>query len=212
MTRGVDTELFSPTKRTVRDGIFRFGFVGRLRAEKNVRMLCELEKRLLDAGKTNFRFLIVGEGNERRFLEENMSTVELPGFLDGEELSQAYAHMDVFIFPSDTDAYGNVIQEANASGVPCIVTEFGGPKFIVQEGETGFVAKNLDDFVKYSIELIDDREKLARMKKASHDFALTRSWDAVFDNVYGTYREAKDYLADFRKQQRAAKVAAGSRA
>lgn len=212
MTRGVDTELFSPAKRTVSDGIFRFGFVGRLRAEKNVRMLAELEKRLLAAGKSNFHFLIVGEGNERSFLQENMSTVELPGFLEGEKLSEAYANMDVFIFPSDTDAYGNVIQEANASAVPCIVTDLGGPKFIVQEGETGFIARDLDDFVKYSIELIDDPEKLARMKKASHDFAMTRSWDSVFESVYATYREAKDYLADVRKQQRAAKIAASSRA
>lgn len=213
MIRGVDTELYSPTKRTAKDGIFRFGFVGRLRAEKNVRLLAELEKRLLAAGKTNFHFLIVGEGNERSYLKENMSTAELPGFLEGEALSEAYANMDVFVFPSDTDAYGNVVQEANASAVPCIVTDQGGPKFIVQKGETGFVAKNLDEFVKYSIELIDDPEKLARMKKSSLDFALTRSWDSVFENVYKTYRDARDYLAAVRKQQRAAKVEkAGSRA
>ena len=206
MTRGVDTELFSPAKRTVTDGIFRFGFVGRLRAEKNVRMLVDLEKALLAAGKTNFHFLIVGEGNERGYLRESMPSAELPGFLEGEDLSEAYANMDVFIFPSDTDAYGNVIQEANASGVPCIVTDQGGPKFIVQEGETGFVARNLDDFVKYSIELIDNPEKLARMKKASLDFALTRSWDSVFEKVYDTYREARDYLADVRRRQKAAKM------
>jgi len=212
MTRGVDTELYSPSKRTASDGIFRFGFVGRLRAEKNVRMLAELEKRLLAAGKTNFHFLIVGEGNERPFLEENMTTAELPGFLEGETLSEAYANMDVFIFPSDTDAYGNVIQEANASGVPCIVTDQGGPKFIVQEGVTGYVAKNLDDFVKYSIELIDNPEKLATMKRASLDFALTRSWDSVFESVYRTYREARDYLADVRRRQKVEKVEADSRA
>ena len=212
MLRGVDTELYSPNKRTASDGIFRFGFVGRLRAEKNVRMLAELEKRLLAAGKTNFHFLIVGEGNERPYLKENMQTAELPGFLEGEDLSEAYANMDVFVFPSDTDAYGNVVQEANASGVPCIVTDQGGPKFIVQEGETGFVAKNFDDFVKYSIELIDNPEKLARMKKASLDFALTRSWDSVFESVYETYRGARDYLADVRRRQKAAEVEAGSRA
>lgn len=212
MTRGVDTELYSPAKRTASDGIFRFGFVGRLRAEKNVRMLAELEKRLLAAGKSNFHFLIAGEGNERPFLEENMTTAELPGFLEGETLSEAYANMDVFIFPSDTDAYGNVIQEANASGVPCIVTDQGGPKFIVQEGVTGFVAKNLDDFVKYSIELIDNPEKLAKMKKASLDFAMTRSWDSVFERVYKTYREARDYLADVRRRQRVEKIEADSRA
>src|SRR5215203_3130405 len=210
MIRGVDTELFSPRKRTTKDGIFRFGFVGRLRAEKNVRLLAELEKRLLAAGKSNFRFLIVGEGSERAFLEENMSTAELPGFLEGEALSEAYANMDVFVFPSDTDAYGNVVQEANASAVPCIVTDQGGPKFIVQEGETGFVARNLDEFVKYSIELIDNREKLDRMKNASLDFALTRSWDSVFENVYETYRKAKDYLADVRQRAKAAKMQADS--
>ncbi len=212
MTRGVDTDLFTPAKRTVNDGVFRFGFVGRLRAEKNVRMLVELERRLLAAGKSNFRFLIVGEGNERSYLEESMTTAELPGFLEGEELSRAYANMDVFIFPSDTDAYGNVIQEANASGVPCIVTDQGGPKFIVREGETGFVAKNLDDFVKFSIELIDDPEKLARMKKMSLDFAMTRSWDSVFDTVYETYREARDYLANVRRRQKADKMQADSHA
>lgn len=135
-----------------------------------------------------------------------MKTAELPGFLEGEELSAAYANMDVFIFPSETDAYGNVVQEANASGVPCIVTDQGGPKFIVQRGETGFVAKDLDEFVKYSIELIDDREKLERMKRQSLEFALTRSWDSVFENVYKTYREARDYLAEVRRQQRAAKL------
>jgi glycosyltransferase involved in cell wall biosynthesis len=175
-------------------------------------MLAELEKRLLAAGKSNFHFLIVGEGNERTFLEESMTTAELPGFLEGEELSRAYANMDVFIFPSDTDAYGNVIQEANASGVPCIVTDQGGPKFIVQEGETGFVAKDFDDFVKYSIELIDDPEKLARMKKMSLDFAMTRSWDSVFETVYETYREARDYLADVRRRQKADKMQADSHA
>ena len=212
MIRGVDTELFSPGKRTANDGIFRFGFVGRLRAEKNVRLLAELEKRLLAAGKGNFHFLIVGEGSERTFLAENTITAELPGFLEGAALSEAYANMDVFIFPSDTDAYGNVVQEANASAVPCIVTDQGGPKFIVQERETGFVAKNLDEFVKYSIELIDDTEKLARMKKASLDFALTRSWDSVFENVYETYRKAKEYLADVRRRQKAAKMQADSHA
>jgi phosphatidylinositol alpha 1,6-mannosyltransferase len=212
MIRGVDTELFSPKKRTANDGIFRFGFVGRLRAEKNVRLLAELEKRLLAAGKTNFHFLIVGEGNERGYLGDNMKTAELPGFLEGEALSEAYANMDVFIFPSDTDAYGNVVQEANASGVPCIVTDQGGPKFIVQKDETGFVAKDLDDFVRYSIELIDDPEKLARMKKMSLDFAMTRSWDSVFDTVYDTYRDARDYLADVRRRQKADKMQADSHA
>jgi glycosyltransferase involved in cell wall biosynthesis len=190
MIRGVETETFSPGKRTVKDNVFRFGFVGRLRAEKNVRMLAELEKRLFEAGKSNFKFLIVGEGTEREWLEKNMQAAELTGVLKGEKLSEAYANMDVFIFPSETDAFGNVIQEANASGVPAIVTDQGGPKFIVRHEETGFISENFEDFVKFSLMLMDNPDKLATMKQASRQFAESRSWDSVFEKVYEAYEEA----------------------
>jgi glycosyltransferase involved in cell wall biosynthesis len=190
MIRGVDTEKFSPKKRTVEDGVFRFGFVGRLRAEKNVRLLAELEKELLKKGKTNFKFLIIGEGNEREWLEKNLKNAEFTGFLNGEQLSAAYANMDVFVFPSETDAFGNVAQEANASGVPAIVTNQGGPKFIVRHNETGFIAEDVEDFVKFSLRLMEDPEKLSKMKKASREFALSRSWDSVFESVYEAYAEA----------------------
>ena len=191
MIRGVDTETYSPAKRTVPDdGIIRFGFVGRLRAEKNVRMLASIEKKLFEAGRTNFKFHIVGEGNEREWLTKNMRSAEMTGFLEGEKLSEAYANIDVFVFPSETDAFGNVIQEANASGVPAIVTPLGGPKFIVRHGETGFIADGLDDFVKFSLELMDDPGKLTKMKRAARDFALSRSWDSVFEKVYESYEEA----------------------
>lgn len=190
MLRGVDTDVFSPVKRTVSDNVLRFGFVGRLRAEKNVRLLAELEKRLLGAGKSGFKFLIVGEGNEREWLEKNMKTAEFTGFLKGEKLSEAYANIDVFLFPSETDAFGNVVQEANASGTPAIVTDQGGPKFIVRHGETGFVAKNLGDFYKYSVELLNDREKLALMKRNAREFAHSRSWETVFQSIYDAYAQA----------------------
>lgn len=200
MLRGVDTEVYSPSKRTVSDNILRFGFVGRLRAEKNVRLLADLEKRLTEAGKTGFKFLIVGQGNEREWLEKNMKTAEFTGFLDGERLSEAYANIDVFLFPSETDAFGNVVQEANASGVPAIVTNQGGPKFIVRHNETGFIAENLDDFVKYSIELMDNPAKLSKMKETSRRAALSRSWDSVFETVYSAYAEAIKIAAE-RKQK-----------
>lgn len=200
MLRGVDTDVYSPSKRTVKDNILRFGFVGRLRVEKNVRLLADLEKRLLEAGKTDFKFLIVGEGNEREWLEKNMKNAEFTGFLEGERLSEAYANIDVFLFPSETDAFGNVVQEANASGVPAIVTNQGGPKFIVRHGETGFIAESLDDFVKFSIELMDNPQKLAKMKEASRASALSRSWDSVFETVYDAYAEAIK-ITEERKRQ-----------
>ncbi|CAA9396195.1 MAG: hypothetical protein AVDCRST_MAG74-1395 [uncultured Pyrinomonadaceae bacterium] len=199
MSRGVDTEEFSPARRTVTDKTFRIGFVGRLRAEKNVRMLDDLEKKLLAAGKTDFRFLIVGEGNEREFLEKNLQRADFTGFLDGERLAEAYANMDVFVFPSESDTFGNVVQEANASGVPTIVTNQGGPKFIVRHNETGFVAENLNDFVKFSLLLMNDAEKLAAMKSAAREFAKSRSWNQVFESVYQAYAEARAVFAATKK-------------
>jgi phosphatidylinositol alpha 1,6-mannosyltransferase len=190
MSRGVDIDEFSPIRRTINDGTFRIGFVGRLRAEKNVRRLADLEKKLLSAGAKNLKFLIVGEGNEREWLEKNLRQAEFTGFLDGKRLAEAYANMDVFVFPSESDTFGNVVQEANASGVPAIVTNQGGPKFIVRHDETGFVAENFDDFVKFSLLLMNDSQKLSKMKHSAREFSQSRSWDAVFESVYRAYAEA----------------------
>lgn len=202
MSRGVDTDKFSPEKRTVNDGIFRLGFVGRLRAEKNVKRLVDLEKELMKAGKNNFRFLVVGEGTEREFLEKNLQNADFTGFIDGEKLSEAYANMDVFIFPSETDAFGNVAQEAHASAVPAIVTDRGGPKFIVRHGETGFIAKDLAEFTSYTIELMENREKLNEMKGLSRENAMSRSWDSVFEGVYDAYDEAIQIAESTLEKQR----------
>lgn len=192
MTRGVDTELFNPQKRTAYDGKFRLGFAGRLRAEKNVRMLVDLENRLIAAGKSGFEFLIVGEGSEREFLEKNMKFAHFTGFLEGEKLAETYANMDLFIFPSETDAFGNVVQEANASGVPAIVTDKGGPKFVVQNGITGFIASDSEQFAVYTIRLMDNPAERSKIAQAALKFARSRSWNVVFDGVYDAYRECID--------------------
>ena len=191
MTRGVDTGLFAPTRRTVDDNRLRIGFCGRLQPEKNLRLLAELEKDLIAAGKTDYEFLIVGDGSERAWLEQNLRQARFTGFLKGEELAENYANMDVFVFPSETDTFGNVVQEAFASGVPAIVANVGGPKFIVKSGENGFVAENVPDFARRVIELMDDRPKLRRMSDAARQFALAQSWDAVFEKVYQAYAESR---------------------
>jgi glycosyltransferase involved in cell wall biosynthesis len=102
--------------------------------------------------------------------------------------------MDVFVFPSKTDAFGNVPQEAMAAGAPALVTDKGGPKHFVIDGYNGYIARDLDDFVKYSKLLMDDPELLTQLKRSSREFAMTRSWDSVFETVYSAYNEAKDYL------------------
>src|SRR5882757_6224204 len=97
-------------------------------------MLREIERGLVQAGVRDFRFLVVGEGSERPWLAANVERSELPGILRGEELARAYANMDAFVFPSETDTFGNVVLEAMASGVSPIVGKGGGPKYLVQSG------------------------------------------------------------------------------
>jgi phosphatidylinositol alpha 1,6-mannosyltransferase len=187
MQRGIDTELFSPDKRARPEGPLTLGFVGRITPEKGVRFLAEIERALLNAGICDFRFLIVGEGSEKTWLSEHLWHAEFPGVLSGEPLARAYANMDIFVFPSHTDTFGNVILEAMASGVPQVVTARGGPKFLVSSGETGFVAADESDFLQSVLRLSTDRGVREKMGAASRTQALGRSWERVFEGVYSAY-------------------------
>ncbi|HTW23063.1 MAG TPA: glycosyltransferase [Candidatus Baltobacteraceae bacterium] len=188
MGRGVETELFSPKKRDREGGRFTLGYVGRLTIEKNIRFLAELERTLLESGFTDFRFSIVGQGGEEEWLKANMRQADFAGVLHGENLARAYANMDAFVFPSNTDTFGNVVLEALASGVPAIVTDCGGPQFIVKHGETGFVAHNSSEFAPYVRHLAADAQRLQAMREAARVSALQASWDAIFEGVYAGYR------------------------
>ena len=194
MKRGIDTALFNPAKRTANDGILRVGYVGRFTPEKSVRFLRDLEIGLLAAGVPPFRFTIVGDGSERDWLRENLTAADLPGILRGEELARAYADMDVFVFPSRTDTFGNVVLEAFASGVPAVVTDAGGPKFIVRsappEAPGGFVPANDAEFIDCAARLLKDASLRCRMGGNARAQALGESWDSVFEKVYDAYAAA----------------------
>jgi glycosyltransferase involved in cell wall biosynthesis len=187
MERGIDTALFTPEKRDRSDNTVTLGFVGRITPEKGVRFLAEIERALLHAGIYDFRFLIVGRGSEQQWLSEHLWHAEFPGVLAGENLARAYANMDILVFPSRTDTFGNVVLEAMASGVPAVVTADGGPKFLVRSGETGFVAADEPSFLQRVLELASDRNLRDRMGSAARQHAVNRSWDSVFEAVYSAY-------------------------
>jgi phosphatidylinositol alpha 1,6-mannosyltransferase len=189
MQRGVDTKLFSPCKRDrTGDGPLTIGFVGRLSPEKNVRALLAVEQALIAAGVEDFSISVVGDGNERAWLEQNVKHVQCHGLLFGEDLTRAYANMDIFAFPSHTDTFGNVVLEALASGVPTVVTSGGGPKYLINHSVTGFVAADEREFAGYVVELAKDREKLEHMRIRAREFAQCRYWDRIFDQVYDAYQ------------------------
>jgi phosphatidylinositol alpha 1,6-mannosyltransferase len=188
MQRGVDTDLFSPAHRTrpSTDEETVLGFVGRLSVEKNIALLATLRAQLLSQGISRFRFLIVGQGAEEAWLRENLPNAEFAGVLRGADLSRAYANMDLFVFPSHTDTFGNVVLEALASGVPAIVTPDGGPRYIVHDGETGVVATD-ENFADAVAGIMRDPTKHKAMRAKAREQALSASWDSVFEGVYAAY-------------------------
>ncbi len=187
MPHGVDTAGFSPEFRDRQRGPFIIGYVGRLTVEKNVRWLARLERALFEMGHRNFRILVVGQGAEQRWLRENMRQAEFTGTLTGKDLSRAFANMDVLAFPSETDTFGLVVLEALASGVPAVVTALGGPKYSVLPGMTGYVANNFDEFVASVALLLTRPDLLSSMRTAARQYAVSRSWGPIFENIYQAY-------------------------
>jgi glycosyltransferase involved in cell wall biosynthesis len=188
MPRGVDASLFSPEyrNRSAEDDAFVLGFCGRLSAEKNVVLLARIREQLLARGLRGFRFLIVGHGKLEGWLRGHLPGAEFTGVLHGHDLARAYANMDLFVFPSHTDTFGNVVLEAMSCGVPAVVTPDGGPASIVREGETGLIRAD-EGFPGAIASLMLDCGSHARMKRAARTYALTASWDSVFEGVYSQY-------------------------
>src|SRR4029453_11387134 len=165
LPRGLDTTLFSPEHR---DPAFwqRFGehngaihllYVGRISKEKDLDVLAHAYRQLRSEGLP-VQLYLVGDGPYLQALNKALPEAVFTGYLRGKELAAAYASADVFVFPSTTDTFGNVVIEAQASGVPVIVSDSGGPKELVHERESGLITKSHDvnDLVRAIRELVID--------------------------------------------------------
>jgi phosphatidylinositol alpha 1,6-mannosyltransferase len=201
MQRGVDTTLFTPARRTrnLTDRAITLGYVGRLSVEKNVALLPKVDAQLRTLGLTP-RWLIIGHGAEEAPLRAALPNADFPGVLRDQALATAYANMDLLVFPSHTDTFGNVVLEALASGVPAIVTPDGGPAHILNSAAKsatpcctqcapitpGRIA-NDEDFAATIADVLANPTTHTAMCTAAHTYAQRCSWDAVFDNVLAAY-------------------------
>jgi glycosyltransferase involved in cell wall biosynthesis len=198
MTRGVDTQLFTPARRLRRNGEINVGYVGRLSVEKNVRALAALYDALRAAGRTDVRMTLIGDGGEREWLSAHLPGATFTGVLRHEALADAYADLDLFVFPSETETVGNVVNEAMASGVPVVAMARGGQRFIA-ESRAAVLAPTHTDFVRHSLDLVSNPERRRRMAVAARECALQRSWPSVFNTVYHAYRVAQSVGSDERQ-------------
>jgi glycosyltransferase involved in cell wall biosynthesis len=187
MKRGVDTDTYHPLRRNRNERTVRIGYSGRLSPEKGVRWLADVERRLLDEGFDDFEIWIAGHGNETEWLRQHVHHARLTGVLRGAELARFYADLDLFAFPSETDTYGNVVQEAMASGVPCVVTSGGGPKFLVHDKIDGEIAVNRGDFTAKCANLARDPARRARMARCARQTAERAAWPNVMEDLWTLY-------------------------
>jgi glycosyltransferase involved in cell wall biosynthesis len=200
--RGVDCHLFHPGRRhngvRERYGIqepLLFLYVGRLAPEKDIHVLTSIMNKLPESLAERIHWLIVGEGpmlNEMK--EAGYPRVTYTGYLKGELLAEAYAAADLFIFPSSSETFGNVVLEALASGLPAIGARAGGVQEIIRHGENGLLCTPQDagDFTKAIIALMDNPNLLRSMGAHGRRYAQTQSWDSIFDALLDNYQQATE--------------------
>lgn len=191
-SRGVDTQRFDPRHRTVGESgeACRLLYVGRLAVEKNLGALSRVLQRLRH--KAAFEMTFVGDGPMRAELEKALPFAKFAGVRKGHDLAEAYANADVFLFPSLTDTFGNVVNEAQASGVPCVVMDPNGPGEVIEPDRTGVLAPTEEGFVEAAEGLIKDRNRRRAMAESARKLALRRDWDQVFGGLWGFYQRASE--------------------
>ena len=130
------------------------------------------------APAANPTLVIVGEGPYRAELARLLPDAIFTGVLSGLDLARAFASADLFLFPSTTDTFGNVILEALASGVPCVVSDLGGPKDLIEDRVTGAItrARDIADFTRATAELAHNAALRAPMRLAARHAVETRDW------------------------------------
>ncbi len=189
LPRGLDTELFHPARRDsaffekfgASNGEVRLLYVGRISREKDLDLLADAYRRLRKEGLP-VRLFVVGHGPYSEALAKSLPQAFFTGYLRGTELAIAYASADIFVFPSTTDTFGNVILEAQASGLPVVVSDSGGPKELVAHKANGLITKSHDveDFTGAIRALVTNRALRERMANSARDSVTDRSWPRAF--------------------------------
>ncbi|MGH7133262.1 MAG: glycosyltransferase family 4 protein [Phycisphaerales bacterium] len=196
---GVDLGLFSAARRTraADDKLVRFIYVGRVSEEKGVGLLAAAWRAAqprLDGAGIAAELVIVGDGPARPRLARELARTRsrLLGYRFGEELAREYADGDVFVFPSATDTLGQVVMEAQASGLPALVSNRGGPQELVRDGETGIVLSANDEraWAAAMLDLAQDHPRRQAMGRAAAAHMADRSFTGSVESFWALNAEA----------------------
>jgi glycosyltransferase involved in cell wall biosynthesis len=206
--RGVDARQFAPSRASatlrrawrVDDRRPAVLYAGRLSKEKGLALVGPLRRVLLRHGLPH-RFIFVGDGPMRGALEAMCPDGLFLGALPHDEVAAAMASADLFFFPSTTDTLGNVVLEAQAAGLPVIVSDRGGPKEHMVSGDTGFVCRADDEnsFARALTLLLTQRPRRTDMGRRAREYAEGRDWPTALTpllNAWLTAAERKERVSD----------------
>lgn len=189
--RGIDRELFSPLKRD--EGLMRLItgngdpcilFVSRLVWEKNLQTMIDLYNLIQQCG-LKYNLIVVGNGTARKAVEKQMPKAYFLGHLDQNQLATVYASSDVFFFPSVTETFGNVVLEAMASGLPCVIAGSGGSKDFISHGINGYhcSAYNAADYLDKIRSVLDNPELAQQFSEKG----VQQSKKYIWENLASIY-------------------------
>ena len=190
--RGVDTKRFDPGLRDpelLGSDHLNVLYAGRITREKGADLMAAafLQARRHDP---RLRLVLAGSGPEQGWLAEQLGEAALfLGWLEGPELARAYASADIFLFPSRTDTFGQVILEAQASGLPVLAVAEGGPLALVRDGHTGLL-READEhaLARGLVELAGAPMLRERLATAALSTVRGRTWESALERLAFGYR------------------------
>ncbi len=177
--RGVDTSRFAPEnrERSLAPRTFDVLYAGRQTREKGIELLADSFE-IARRHEPRLRLVLAGDGPESGYLRERLgASAEFLGWLSGDELARAYADADAFVFPSQTDTYGQVVVEAQASGVPVVAVAAGGPADLIEHGRSGLLSEpDPAEVAAKLVRLSENRALRARLAGGGIAAARERTW------------------------------------
>ncbi|MGZ5153063.1 MAG: glycosyltransferase family 4 protein [Burkholderiales bacterium] len=195
VARGVDTQLFSPARR---DPLLRQMWraepddpvavcVGRMAPEKNLELLLETYE-AMRAVHPRAKLVVVGDGPERGRLMPRYPHVIFSGARIGTDLAAHYASADMFLYPSLTETYGNVTVEALSSGIAVVAFRYAAAAQHIHDGENGITVPfaDRDGFIRASLDLMCDRERLVRLGRAARATMSALDWADIVSQFEST--------------------------
>ena len=215
VSRGIDSDLFHPARRNsklksewgLKSSELGILYVGRLAPEKNLDLLVRTFRRI-QSRVPNTKLILVGDGPSKEKLQKENPDFIFRGMRKGKELAEHYATGDLFLFPSLTETFGNVIVEAMASGLPIVAYDYAAANQHLKHGKSALLSgfDKEEEFIELSCLLAENKRLASRLGISARKIAASCTWEDVTDSLEMTYSKLSLSKKKSTKSKRAMKL------